>query len=317
MTPSSLFQLSKSNDLVNIHHQVLKSSYSEILVFQKHWLDFLNSISIRPPKLAYNQRDGMTPGKRLEARKYYEPFPWQYRVILHNEVFYDLDVVDWDLLQMLVNPVLKVLYDNEIPYILAGSGGSKSLHIHIFVKPVIWFVRYTWREVRYQLWNWILDQAKIPKEMRGDGKWSLGSIEAGDYFETNYPFDSSCINFSDLAVGGRVVRDFGGTKNDGLTRKTVILEDLPDRREDIYKGDYITMPAKVKLWDATDIIERELEFKLNEPEDCDQCPVVPEWMLQYDLQLDREGFPAYISDYPRICRECGKYRIERRVDSDE
>lgn len=308
------------------YNVVNRKNIQAVLNAQKEWLYWLNSISIKPPKLAWTQRDGKTPGTRFLADKYIEPWPWQYRVVLPNELVYDFDVTDWELLQIIASPVIAVLYRLGIPHVFAGSGGNKSIHIHVFFKPNVLCVRYGWKEVRFALWNWILDKAGIPdgipEDMRGDGRWAIEANKTGDwkkelkikptgeYYETSYPADSSCINFADMSQGGKVVRDFGGSK-DRVKRKTVIPAYLPLTREAIYKSDKIIIPRLLPLWDVTGLLETKLEFpaEWQIPKSCSYCPVDPDWMLQFEAIQDGD-FEPVIFQHPKICRECRGYRRE-------
>ena len=200
-----------------------------------------------------------------------------------------MDVHDWNLLTTILQPTLDFLDSEVIPYMKAGSGGSKSVHVHVFFKPTYYGVRYGWNQVRLLLWDWILDQAEIPPEMRGNGKRWDG---------TNYPYDKSCANFSDMSHG-KVMRDFGG-KAKGKRAKTLLLNELPENREDMYTGTVI-FPAEIKLWNPIKLIEQELEFDFSPPPSCEFCPVEMEWMLYYE-KIDIER----IFQYPAVCRGCGK-----------
>jgi hypothetical protein len=189
-------------------------------------------------------------------------------------------------MEIMLEPLLRFLDKESIPHLMSGSGGNKSVHIQIFFKPHVNCSKHGWREVRLGLWNWILDQADIPQNMRGNGKKSDGE---------NYPYDMSVANFSDNTQA-KVMRDFGGCAI-GKHPKTLIHA-LPDKREDIYNG-IVTFPDEIILWDADSVIENELDININEVRGCMFCPVDIEWMLSFEAQ---DG--TY--QYPKICRDCGK-----------
>ncbi len=262
----------------------------EVCRKQKKWIDQLSQISIKPIKLADTWQNGITPGRRMNAHTYHWQYTYQYRECLHNEIPYDLDVYDWDLMEIMLTPTLNFLDSEKIPYFMSGSGGTKSVHVQIFFKPLYECVRSGWKEGRMALWDWILDQAEIPQGQRGHGKREDG---------INYPYDKSVSNFSDMSQA-KVMRDYGGMRRD-MNRKTVI-EDLPDTREQMYNG-HVKFPEKIELWNPQKIIEQELEFDLKLPENCLQCPVEPMWMHQFEEIANVERPPSY----PRLCRQCRKY----------
>lgn len=282
--------------------EIDKRNRQDIIFAQKAWIRTLGRIAIQPVTLSDTWRDGVTPGKRFPASHDWR-YPYQYRVCLYNEIPYDLDVKDYDLLKICLEPLFKYLEEASIPYLSSGSGGTKSIHVQIFFKPSVLCVRYGWKEVREALWEWVLDQANIPKYMRGLGKYDSDSINKN----VNFPYDKSVANFSDLSKG-RVMRDFGGYR-EGKYHKTLLIGKPPAKREDIYDG-IVRFPDSVHLWDADKIIRDELEFayELKYPKWCAMCPVDPEWMIQFDEQLDKDGCPTYISDHPKVCRDCGRYR---------
>jgi hypothetical protein len=272
--------------------------------------------------------DGLTPGRRLDARSYEWHRPYQYREVLLNELPFDLDVWDYDLLKIIIQPMLDFLNSENIPYLMSGSGGSKSIHVQVFFHPTYYGVRYSWKAVRMALWNWILDNAEIPKGMRGAGKRSDG---------VNYAYDSSCNLFSDTAQAG-VMRDFGGTAK-GKGTKTLIVGELPESRDEIYNGP-AKFPDRIELWNPENVIEDELEegfiqkeiakFKDKEREinlnwchiqiawvkcngncykcphyfekGCELCPIDMEWCWAHENMM--RGWEAY--NWPRLCRACGK-----------
>lgn len=257
-----------------------------ILEAQKQWIQTINTVSLRPPTITRTWMNGITPGKRLEARDYHWHYPYQYREMLLNEIPYDLDEVDYFMLKMVLQPVLDFLDSENIPYLKAGSGGSKSIHVHVFFKPMIQCVWYTWKEVRLALWNWILDGAEVEEGLRGDGM----NMEAG----CNYIFDRSCANFRDSGHA-KVMRDFGGRAR-GKKHKSLLIGELPETREEVYDG-IVRFPEKIEMWDASDLMGG-FDFKADAPATCKECPVNIDWAVS-------EGIGGK-GQYPDICRECEK-----------
>lgn len=269
---------------------------------QKWWIADLQEISIKPVKLADTWQDGITPGQRMNADTYHWMFPYQYRECLHNEIPYDLDIYDWEVMKLAVEPTFSFLCDNKIPFIMGGSGGTKSIHIQLFFPPSISCIRYGWRDVRFALWHWILDQAEIPDSyisknhgiiqgMRGNGKRSDG---------IHFAYDLSVANFSDMAQA-RVMRDYGGMAR-GKKWKSLLSQgeyvELPSTREMIYDG-VTRFPDKPVLWEgATKLIEDELElgYIYHYPDTCIECPISYESMM---------NLVEYPHQDPEICRRCG------------
>lgn len=271
---------------VSVHNK------AEIIYYQKKWLKTLEDISIKPIYLANTWNHG-TPGKRFPSKNYHWIRPYEYRENLHNELPYDLDVPDYDLLKLLVQPMLDFLDSEHIPYIKSGSGGSKSVHVQIWFEPTLACALYSWRSIRLGLWDWILDGAGIPPDMRGDGKRPDG---------VNYPYDRSVANFGDM-VSARVMRDFGG--HGKRYTKTVIEGELPETREDIY-GEKVVFPSEIKLWNPRRAISELDDLRLKAPSSCLDCPVEMEWLLRHNQE---EG----LRQYPRLCRDCGKiYEVSFR-----
>jgi len=277
--------------------QVSSTSQRDICIQQKAWVDKLSRITIRPVKLAHTWMDGITPGKRLFAYEWHFVYPYQYRECLINELPYDLDVHNYEALTIMLQPTLDFLDSEKIPYYMSGSGGTKSIHIQIFfVPPYAYCLRYSWKAVRFALFEWILEQAEIPLEMIGNGKRDNG---------TNYPYDISVANFSDTAQA-RVMRDYGGERA-RKNRKTLITS-LPQTREEIYNG-HVHFPDKIELWNPKKIMrDLEFDYNLKYPSACIYCPVDPDHLIQFE-----EQDPDNIHNHPYICRICGNWKEEESM----
>jgi len=265
--------------------KVKSQDWRGIVQAQKQWVNLLGSISVHPPVLTWTWRDGITPGKRISSLEYPWEYPYQYREILLNELPFDLDVEDYDMLVKLFQPVIDATKANNIPMIIAGSGGSKSVHGHIFFKPTHHPSIYSWKEVRLYLWNYVLDLAGVPEGLRGNG------MDMTQSPPVNFPFDRSCANYGDDR-SHKVIRDFGGMAR-GKKRKSLVPE-LARTRDELY-SDTVTFPDVIELWDATDILD-DACIEENRCECCRECPVDLDWSVE---RFSGQG------QYPDFCRKCG------------
>lgn len=90
------------------------------------------------------------------------------RVILLNEVVFELDDESWEVVAKTGKRIVKVLQELGIPFFVAFSG-NKSLHIHAFLDVSSEEINNDYRFIRLNLWNYVLDKAGIPQEQRGEG----------------------------------------------------------------------------------------------------------------------------------------------------
>ena len=110
-------------------YEVSEKSKRTLTLYQKQWTELLSTVSIKPIKIARTWMNGITPGRRLFVSDYHWNKPYQYRECMHNEIPYDLDVYNYELLKMELQPTLDFLNSEHIPYVKSGSGGNKSIHV--------------------------------------------------------------------------------------------------------------------------------------------------------------------------------------------
>jgi hypothetical protein len=259
----------------------MTQDYKEIAQLQKRWVDELNKVTVAPVMVSEAQSDGVTPSIRYYARDHDWRFPYQYRRCLPNELFFDIDVRDWDIVRFLTNNLTAKLDELNVPYELAGSGG-KGTHIHVFFKAIPLIRDYGFRQVREKLWAYVMDDMEIMETMRGPGK----------------PFCNATILCGDSSMFGKVMREFGGSK--GKNRKTII-DSVPEKKEDVYEGDTV-FPAGVKVWDIPMDVFNNMELKTkNYTLNCDYCAVDPGFAYEQAHYMDDWG-RLKVKSY--ICSSC-------------
>lgn len=248
-----------------------KQSFTDIAHMQQQWVKQLETVALAPIMVSQHQTDGRTPSIRYFVREHDWRFPYQYRRCMDNELFFDIDENSWFLVMIYVKPLIRILKKKKIPFIMAGSGG-RGVHINSWFNAIDYQKQFGFRQVREALWNWVLDEAGIDIGLRGVGK----------------PYCNAVICFSDQLEYGRVLREFGGAKNNN--RKTVIKK-LPSNREDVYKTP-TQFPDKIEVWDVPIGILESLDLKARhkkKPLWCGICPVDRDWVYENSHYEDEWG----------------------------
>jgi hypothetical protein len=190
---------------------------------------------------------------------------------MDNELFFDMDEPDWDMLRLFTQPLLDYLDEKNIPYILAGSGGS-GVHCSVFFDALEYQKIYGFKEVRLALWNYLLNEIDVDENLIGEGR----------------PYCNAVVNFGDTVQYGKILREFGGNKNGNY--KTVV-DDIPFMRRKLY--DYgCNFPDEVHIWTVPLEILESLELKprhKNYPLSCEICPVDKEFIYQQSHFIDNWG----------------------------
>lgn len=263
--------------------------YKIIAEKQREWISKIEQISIRPVMVSQVQQDGKTPSVRYYASEHDYWHPFQYRRCLDNELFFDIDEKDWDMLRIYCEPLLKYLKEQKIPYILAGSGGN-GVHLSIFFDAIDYQKMCGFKEVRLALWNYILNEVGIDEGLRGEG----------------LPYCNAVVNFGDTVQFGKILREFGGTKNG--KRKTVI-DEIPFRRGAIYETP-CRFPDHIDVWKVPIGILESLELKTRHPKyplKCDICPVDRMFVYEQSHYIDDWGeFKVKINP----CSDCSGVDLE-------
>lgn len=176
---------------------------------QTEYINKVKGIAVNPVYCSNNYFNdkikNYQPGKRYSLNKYNIK---DYLTVASNQIVFELDAKSYAANYELALKIISVLDTFNYPYYIYASGG-KGIHIELFFdKPIfnnkeikelfkeaISF-NLSFKHLRFWLWNFILDEAGISEDLRGNGKI----------------IDSSCINFDDLKDKTKLLRVPGGRK---------------------------------------------------------------------------------------------------------
>ena len=230
---------------------------------QKDYIKRLKEISISPLFGAINyfnnKQKKWVPGKRedLNKREY-----WDHITVASNAVHYELDARSYAANYKIAKKIISVLDSRGWDYNIFISS-RKGIHIETyFNKPEFknqeqrdlftnaMSYGLSFKHIRFWLWNLILDEAAISKELRGNGKI----------------IDSNCINFDDLQDKDRLLRVCGGCKK--------YYNKVTDEEEIYYKtyvnnADFKDKSIKVKVLDDVKYPVKTSLFTFNIYEFCE------------------------------------------------
>ena len=195
---------------------------------QKEYINQLKSISISPLFGAINyfseKQQKWVPGKREDLNK---REIWDHVTVASNAVYYDLDARSFSANYKIAKKIISILKSRGWTYNIFISS-RKGIHLETyFDKPKLkkeetknLFTEalsygLSFKHIRLWLWNLILDEAGINKNLRGKGKI----------------LDSGPINFNDLQDKDRLLRVCGGCK--------IYYNKITDEEEKYYKT-YVT-----------------------------------------------------------------------------
>jgi hypothetical protein len=212
---------------------------TEAIQRQRIWLDLLQGISGKP--ILIKAKEGKTQDENYDEYKwipYTEEWknikqPIYTRGILLNEVCFDPDVKDWNILKTEMQKIASYCQKENIPLYLAYSGGN-GIHGHIFFDPNIIDPDNLEDAKKYDI-----DLPKIVRNVILD----LILDEAG----TNrmiLQLDPKKVNFSVKRKGSQV-REFGTTRPDGHYK--TLITTIPNTKEEAQRLPLI-FPEKVVLW---------------------------------------------------------------------
>jgi len=176
---------------------------------QKEYIEKISKLSISPLYCSNNFFDKNTkkymPGKRYTLDKYELK---DYLTVGSNQIVFELDAKKYENNYKLAKKIITVLESKQIPFYIFSSGG-KGIHIECWFKKLELQIpeiknllsealkyQLSFKDIRFWIWNDILDEAGISENVRGIGK----------------TVDSSCMNFNDLNEKTRLLRVVGGRK---------------------------------------------------------------------------------------------------------
>ena len=178
---------------------------------QKEYIKQLKSVSISPLFGAINyfnqKQQKWVPGKREDLNK---REIWDHITVPSNAIHYDLDARSYSANHKIAKKIIEVLKSRGWAYNIYCSS-KKGIHIETFFdKPefdnnntkklftTAMSYNLSFKNIRIWLWNLILDEAGINRNLRGSGNGKI--------------LDTNCINFDDLQDKNRLLRVCGGCK---------------------------------------------------------------------------------------------------------
>jgi hypothetical protein len=222
------------------------------------------------------------------------------RTILPNEIVFDFDQKDWDMLKTEARKLVAYL-DNEVIDYIMGATGGKGIHIHVFIDASTLKIE---ADLSGKVQEQEIDPLKIMREtlyyklIKGSG---VDPKRAG--------LDRSAVSWRSFPTGkGHMIREFGSLRADG-SRKSFIT-DVPEERptKDTIQ---FAMPCTVHQWDISeysDLINGEIRRCVDVAEKDDTLTLSPSPISELDT------VPCYrklMQGLNEGIRNPGAYRIAR------
>ncbi|HEY3419122.1 MAG TPA: hypothetical protein VGK23_01045 [Methanomassiliicoccales archaeon] len=222
------------------------------------------------------------------------------RTILPNELVFDFDQKDWNVLKVEARKLISYLESEAVPYISGWSGG-KGIHVHVFIDAGTLKINKVLLDKVQEL---EIDPLKIMRETVYDLIINDSGIDiklAG--------LDPSAISWRSYPSGkGHMIREFGSLRDNG-SRKTWI-DDIPEERptKDTIK---FQMPwtGSIHQWDITELselINGEIQRFIESAEKDDSQPL--------SIVSELDAIPCYyhlMQGMKEGLRNPGAYRIAR------
>lgn len=184
---------------------------------REKWLRWLVRINNGPVKV----RKGASNAARSAPFRTEWNTDFDHRVVLDNEVVFDVDEEDWGWCVAVTHALWDVLEEHDVGYLGALSAG-KGTHTHVFLRPSIAWYRPTF----YRNVAWLVEQ-RIGEQP---------------------PFDEG---YSD--PGGRQIRAFGSQRGSRFKKLVVEgpgqVESLMLSRQSAYSEFPVCVPTQAPLVD--------------------------------------------------------------------
>ena len=220
-----------------------------ILAQQRVWLNKLQAISKKP--ITVKAIEGSIPDKCAAPDIYRWMFfkdvwtqikaPIWTRRILDNEIVFDPDVKNWQVLREEMNKLISFCHTNNIPFYLAYTGGN-GVHLSIYMKPVGLGSKIL--EVAYEK---DLDISKIIRQTAVNYL-----IESSKTDAKRLALDTKKYNFSKMRSGSQL-REYGTLRESGGFK--TLIDEIPISKPDV-KSLVLRFPEKIELWDISPIAEK-------------------------------------------------------------
>jgi len=255
---------------------------TEIIKKQKEWVSKMVGLNYKNRPL-YGQ---YTEGRIDDFKK-----PWVIldkddviltRQILRSEIVFDFDCDSWKKVAREAKKLKKHLDTNDIPYIMAHSGG-KGIHFHVFIDRNTIYL--TDKKILEQVQECKIDFARVVRKLIFDDIVEKANLKVSSPKDRN-GLDTTKVYFSTELGRGSLIREFGCMRKTGKVKS--VIHDIPDELPEIYE-DKVEFPSEVKLLNVgrwAKKIENELnnlikieKIKSNEPE--------------LDIVCDAKELPCY------------------------
>lgn len=231
-------------------------NFQDTIQKQRVYLDKLQELSKKP--ILIKAKEGQAPEKADYQLYNWLPYTniWMHvkepiytRSILVNELCFDPDVKDWNILVSEMGKISEYCKKEGIPLQLAYSGGN-GIHGHIFFNS-------------FEIDNNNFDDAKkydidLYKIVRNV---LIDKILIGARTNRNVlAIDAKKINFNHLRMGS-MVREYGTTRPDGYFKTQII--DIPKTKEEARKLPLV-FPECIKTWDIPKTWNTEINAAIRE-----------------------------------------------------
>jgi len=224
----------------------MPSDNAGILAQQKAWLDKLQTISKKP--ITVKAVEGNIPDNSPNPDIYRWMFfkdiwtqikaPIWTRRILDNEIVFDPDVKNWQVLREEMNKLISFCRENSIPFYLAYTGGN-GVHLSIYMKPVTLD-----SDVLEEAYEKDLDISKIIRQTVINYLLLSSKTDA-----KKIALDTKKYNFSKMRSGSQL-REYGTPREHGGFK--TLIDEIPVSKPDV-KSLVLRFPDKLELWDISPI----------------------------------------------------------------
>lgn len=219
------------------------------LAQQRAWLDKLQTISRRPitVKVLEGNIPEKSPTPDLYRWVYFKDIwpqvtaPIWTRRILENEIVFDPDVKNWQILREEMNKLISFCHATAIPFYLAYTGGN-GVHLSIYMKNVELDAKILQEALEKDL-----DITKIIRQVAVNFLLESSKTDA-----KKIALDTKKYNFSKMRSGSQL-REYGTPRESGGFK--TLIDEIPVSKPDA-KTLVLKIPDKIELWDISCISEK-------------------------------------------------------------
>jgi hypothetical protein len=211
------------------------------MVREKHaeklaWLGKLSEFNPKHELRVATTIDGRRIGRWFPFKDWLDISYIDHVTALPNECVWEIDHDDWNFVKKHGENIIEALDRFEVPHVQGVTSG-RGVHIHSYFTLPEKSLRKKLddygvlpRELRLALFGMICREARIPQTMVGKG----------------LPFDTGCVDFSDMSMG-HMVRAFGGRKfeNGTVVGHKGFVTEIPDERTRIQKFCDVKIPERI------------------------------------------------------------------------